>query len=305
MEIIDFVKSASLDEIFSVTTRLREKRFGRNIETCMIVNAKCGLCINDCKFCSQSSFYVTEVSSFPLISKEDLVTSYRRAESAKSHRWGIVTSGQAVSQKELREITNFLSDVASDGYTRKCASLGQLHSNSLKELKQAGLTRYHHNLEVSQHFYPKICSTQRWEDRVKTVLSAKEVGLEVCSGGLFGLGESWEDRADLAMTLSDLAVNCVPINFFDANPAVPLANQKPLEADEALRIVALFRIMLPTTSIRVCGGRPKILQAMQHLIFAAGADALMTGDYLTTSGVTPQSDQAMIIQQGCSLALDR
>ncbi|MGL4595577.1 MAG: biotin synthase BioB [Thermoguttaceae bacterium] len=298
-EIIDFVKSASLDRIFSATKTLREKQFGKNIETCMIVNAKCGLCINDCKFCSQSSHYITEVSSFPLISKDDLLKSFRRAESAKSNNWGIVTSGQAVSQDELQEITNFISDALSGGRTRKCASLGQLNLDSLRELKQAGLTRYHHNLEVSQNFYPQICSTQKWEDRARTVRLAKEVGLEVCSGGLFGLGESWEDRAELAASLCDLEVNCVPINFFDANPAVPLASRKQLSADEALRIVALFRLILPTISIRICGGRPKILQTLQHHIFDAGADALMTGDYLTTSGVTPESDHAMIAAQNC------
>ncbi|MGL6197127.1 MAG: biotin synthase BioB [Thermoguttaceae bacterium] len=301
-EIIDFVKSASLDRIFSVTTQLREKQFGKNIETCMIVNAKCGLCVNDCKFCAQSSHYVTEVSSFPLISKDDLLKSYRRAEAAKSHHWGIVTSGQAVSKDELSEITNFISDNLSDGNTRKCASLGQLNRDSLNELKQAGLTRYHHNLEVSQNFYPQICSTQKWEDRARTVRLAKEVGLEVCSGGLFGLGESWENRAELAASLNDLGVTCVPINFFDANPAVPLARLKQLSADEALRIVALFRMILPTVSIRICGGRPKILQTMQHHIFDAGADALMTGDYLTTTGVTPESDHAMIAAQNCILA---
>lgn len=298
-EIIDFVKSASLTEIFAVTRSLREEKFGKNIETCMIVNAKCGLCVNDCKFCAQSSHHITKVSSFPLISKEDLIKSYQRAESAKSCHWGIVTSGQTVSSSELREITDFLSDNdINDGYTKICASLGQLNLLALKELKHAGLSRYHHNLETSQSFYPQICSTQKWENRIKTVRHAKDAGLEVCSGGLFGLGENWVHRAELALSLGELDVTSVPINFFDANPAVPLASQEPLSADEALRIVALFRMILPTTSIRICGGRPKILHAMQHLIFDAGADALMTGDYLTTSGVTPESDGEMIISRG-------
>jgi len=165
-------------------------------------------------------------------------------------------------------------------------------------LKNAGLTRYHHNLETSESFYPHICSTQSWRDRYDTIRLAKESGLETCSGALFGMGESWQDRAELAVTLGELGVNSVPINFLHAHSGTPLETQTPLTSDEALRIIALFRYLLPTTTIRICGGRPKILADKQSQMFAAGANAMMTGNYLTLNGFSPESDRQMLEQLG-------
>jgi len=289
---------APLDELLNDTEKLREQTFGNTIETCMIVNAKCGLCSHDCSFCSQSTHHHSQVTTYPLFETQKLVAEAEAAADCGAIHFGIVTSGAGVSQRELGAIAEAVATVASSGRIKMCASLGKLDSHSLVCLKDAGLTRYHHNLETSEAFYPAVCSTQNWRERCETVRRAIDAGLEVCSGALFGLGESWEDRADLAMCLKELGVTSVPLNFLHAHFGTPLADQVPLSPDEALRIIALFRLLMPETSLRICGGRPKILADQQVKMFRAGANALMTGHYLTTSGITPDSDRLMLEQLG-------
>ena len=294
-----FVKQATeapLDELLSMTGSLRAQAFGVSIETCMIVNAKCGLCSNDCTFCSQSAHHHTQIPTYPLYETQKLVEAAEEAADCGVMHFGIVTSGADIAPSELEEIVKAVSIVSRSGRIKVCASLGKLDRESLKRLKDAGLNRYHHNLETSEAFYPGICTTQNWRERYETVRRAIDTGLEVCSGALFGLGEPWEDRADLAMCLKELGVTSVPLNFLHAHAGTPLADQKPLSSEEALRIIALYRLIMPETSLRVCGGRPKILAEKQMMMFDAGANALMTGHYLTTSGITPESDRRMIEQ---------
>jgi len=181
--------------------------------------------------------------------------------------------------------------------------LGRLTFEQFKKLKNAGLNRYHHNLETSERFYPEICTTHSWKERVETVLLAKEAGFAVCSGGLFGLGENWEDRIDLAITLKELDVDCVPINFLNAIPGTPMAVQKKLTPDEALKIVSLYRYVLPNKTVRVCGGRPTILKERQNEMYDAGANAIMTGDYLTSYGITPELDIKNINELGLKVKI--
>lgn len=280
------------------TRKIREKHFGREVETCMITNAKCGLCANDCAFCSQSVHVNTHIHTHPLHSEQTLLRSVNEAIDSGVGYFGIVTSGSTVSDEEVDRITRVVSPIAKSGRIHICASLGQISLDSMKKLRDAGLSRLHHNLETSENFYPRVCTTQKWRNRYTTVQNAMHVGFEVCSGGIFGIGESWQDRMDLAQVLKELGVTSVPINFLYPHPGTPLANQPILSSNEALRIIALFRIVLPDTSLRVCGGRPNTLKNIQSQIFAAGANALMTGHYLTTSGITPQTDRYMIENSG-------
>lgn len=280
------------------TRKIREKHFGREVETCMITNAKCGLCANDCAFCSQSVHVNTHIHTHPLHSEQTLLRSVNEAIDSGVGYFGIVTSGSTVSDEEVDRITRVVSPIAKSGKIHICASLGQISLDSMKKLRDAGLSRLHHNLETSENFYPRVCTTQKWRNRYTTVQNAMHVGFEVCSGGIFGIGESWQDRMDLAQVLKELGVTSVPINFLYPHPGTPLANQPILSSNEALRIIALFRIVLPDTSLRVCGGRPNTLKNIQSQIFAAGANALMTGHYLTTSGITPQTDRCMIENSG-------
>jgi len=268
------------------------------------VNAKSGACAMDCRFCAQSRHHATQSETWPLRDQAVLHRETTALWQCGVKRVGWVTSGCAVDAADIEQVAHAASALTSFQTSRGgvCASMGQLNADSLKQLKASGITRYHHNLETSERFYPAICTTQRWHDRLATARRAKETGFELCCGGLFGLGETWDDRIALAETLRTLDVDSVPINFFHPIPGTPLADVKPLTADEALRIIAIFRVLLPTTSLRICGGRPKVLGERQVEIVRAGADALMTGHYLTTSGISPETDRQWLTRLGCQVA---
>lgn len=296
--IVDFQKSPS-DELLREADRVRREQFDNTVEFCAIINAKNGRCAMDCRFCAQSVHHETQIESYPLLDHDVLISETERQWKRGIHRIGWVTSGCSADNDEITKITEAANQCHGG---RLCASLGQLDRESLLRLKKAGISRYHHNLETSESFYTTICTTQNWSDRLATVRRAKDIGLEICCGGLFGLGESWEDRYDLAMTLKELEVDSVPINFLTPVSGTPLAEQPKLSVEDALRVIAMFRILLPKAAIRICGGRPSTLGKRQSEILHAGANAIMTGDYLTTSGVSPESDLQMIQQHGFQTA---
>jgi biotin synthase len=254
----------------------------------------------DCRFCAQSQHHNTSIQTYPLLRAEGLSAETRSLWNQNVHRVGWVSSGHSLTAEEVDIIINsatiLFADLTDEEPMQLCASFGQLDSSALQQLKEIGFCRYHHNLETSERFYPSICTTQRWQDRRATVERVKELGWSVCSGGLFGLGETWEDRLQLALTLKALEVDSVPINFLSPISGTPLAKQKPLSSEEALRIIALFRLTLQKATIRICGGRPTVFPDRQQdeLLFRAGANALMTGKYLTTSGISPAKDRQMI-----------
>lgn len=281
---------------------VRETAFGRQVDLCAIINARSGDCAMDCRFCSQSRHNQTPIRIFGLLSDELLRTRILTLAALPVRHIGIVTSGGALNADELERLCTVLASLPSDVRPRICASLGRLSAGQFTQLAEAGLTRYHHNLETSRNHYPRICTTQTWDQRRDTVLRAVRAGLQACSGGLFGLGESWEDRIDFAFGLKALGVRHVPMNFLYPHPQTPMAGQKILGAGEALRIVAVFRHILPQATLRICGGRPLVLGERQSEIFAAGANALMTGDYLTTQGQGVEEDLAMIASLGLEAA---
>ena len=290
----DFQK-APLEELLNEASPVRHERFGNKIEFCAIINAKSGRCPMNCRFCAQSVHYAAKIESYPLLDSGTLVAETQRQWNRGIHRIGWVTSGCSASDDDVSKIAEAAKQCHDGGL---CASLGQLDRESLQRLKQAGITRYHHNLETSEAFYPTICDTQKWSDRLATIERAKSVGLETCSGGLFGLGESWKDRYDLAIVLREIEVDSIPINFLNPIPGTPLAGQPILSVEEALRIMAMFRILVPKATIRICGGRPSTFGDCQAEILRSGINAMMTGDYLTTSGISPESDFQMIQVSG-------
>ena len=296
-EAMYLVNEVELKELCKSAGEIRDSLLGKKVDLCMIVNAKSGVCSNDCKFCSQSVHYNTDVTKYPLLSSEELIASIKEAE-GKSDCFGIVTSGATVNDAELEIICQAVKNTVQRGKINVCASLGKLSETQLKKLKSAGLKRYHHNLEAGQEYYSQICSTQSWQERVDTVKRAVGVGLEVCSGGLFGLGESWEDRISMACTLRDAGISNIPLNFLYPHAGTPMEKQGVLETDEGLKIIAVYRHLIPQATLRVCGGRPSTLGERQKEIFSAGANAMMTGNYLTTSGITPESDIKMILETG-------
>lgn len=261
---------------------LREKYKGKKIELCAIINAKSGFCSEDCIFCAQSVRYKTNSPVYPLIHKDEIIEKAQEAKKYRVKRFSLVISGKKPLKKELRKIARYIEEIRKVGI-HICASLGLLEYDEICYLKDMGLERLHCNIETSESFFNSICTTHKFSDKIKTLEHAKKAGLSICSGGIFGMGESWLDRVEMAKFLSDLNVDSVPINFLTPIAGTPLENKKPLKPMEALKIIALFRLMLPDKDIRICGGRP-LLKDFSSWIFLAGANALMTGNYLTTSG---------------------
>ncbi|VGO22390.1 biotin synthase BioB [Pontiella sulfatireligans] len=289
-------------ELFTAATQVREAHFGRQIQLCSIINAKSGQCDMDCRFCSQSGHNSTEIEAYPFMKKGELKRRIEETISGNDRHCGVVTSGGKLSGDELNVLADTVRSVSNGKPGPVCASLGRLTEDELANLKDAGLTRFHHNLETSENYYPEVCSTQQWSQRLDTVKAAMATGLAVCCGGLFGLGESWDDRIELALTLRGLGVNSVPINFLYAHAGTPMKDTPPLAAEEALRIIAVYRFLLPGTTLRICGGRTHVLGERQADLFSAGANGLMTGNYLTIAGSQYETDLEMIRTLGLEIA---
>ncbi|NQT32404.1 MAG: biotin synthase BioB [Candidatus Omnitrophica bacterium] len=283
-----------LEELLLLANRTRSEEVGREIEICGVVNAKSGKCSEDCKFCAQSGHYSTELNEFSLRSKDDIVSEAIEAKRNGSDRFGIVTSGNRLTRDEIRRIAEAISEIRKRVDIIPCASLGALDADSFAILKEAGLSRYHHNLETSERFYPQIVSTHDYSERVNTIRNAAEAGLEVCSGGIFGLGETWEDRIDMAFLLKAMKVDSVPMNFLVPIKGTPLENAPPISPLEAIRTIALFRLILKGVTIKVVAGRETVLKDFQGMMYSAGANGMMVGGYLTIAGRSPEEDQALI-----------
>ena len=286
-------KGAELYELFALSNRIREKYRGNKIDLCSIINAKSGACPEDCFFCAQSAHSKTNINVYPLLDKEKILEVANYAKKYGAKRFCIVTSGKKPSDMELKEICTYISEIRDMGFL-PCATLGMLEKGQLAQLKDAGLYRYHHNLETSEAFFSEICTTHTYREKLKTIEAAKSLGLTVCSGGIFGLGETWEDRIDMAFALKEINIESVPINFFTPISGTPLGNMEPLSPLEALKIIALYRLILPDSEIRICGGRLLTLRELNSYIFFAGADSLLIGNYLTTQGKRPDEDLQMI-----------
>lgn len=277
----------------------REEYKGRSITLCGILNAKSGRCGEDCAFCAQSGFHDTDAPTFPLVSADVMVDRGREVESMGAREYSIVTSGNSLrSEKEIAVICEALDRLRTEGRLLRCASLGILEASTLARLKEAGLTNYHHNLETARSFFPEVCTTHDYDDDVDTVRRAKEIGLDVCCGGIFGLGESPAQRVELAATLRALDVDSIPLNFLNPIAGTPLEGKSDLTPIDCLKIIALFRLMMPEKNIYVCGGREVNLRDLQSWIFLAGANGMMVGNYLTTSGRDHALDLQMIGDQG-------
>jgi biotin synthase len=292
--------STGLASLMDRASATRAQSSGTKVGLCAIVNAKSGVCGEDCRFCAQS--IQTRGAAVPihgLLSARRLVEQAEKAEKAGATSFSIVTSGRGISSEaEMADIETALREIAKRTHLRRCASLGFLDETRLRRLQRAGLERYHHNLETSRSHFPTLCTTHTFEQKLATIRAAKAAGLSVCSGGIFGVGETPEQRVELADTLRQLGVDAVPINFLDARPGTPLESQPRLAVEECLAIIAVFRLMLPTTEIIVMGGRDAQLGDMKSSMFRAGANGTIIGDYLTTSGSRPTDIVAMVASQG-------
>jgi len=287
-----------IPDLLFLANRVRRKNFGDKVEFCSIVNAKSGRCSEDCRFCAQSAKYRTGAPSYPLMPLDDLVDAAGEAAKLGGDAVGLVTSGRGLSDTEFDTVCRAIRVASSRWRVALCASLGSLDASRARRLRDAGVRRYHHNLETSERHFPALCTTHTYADRVRTVRAAAEAGMEVCCGGIFGTGETIRDRIELAFALRELAVDSVPLNFLHPVGGTPLSDLPPLEPMEILRTIALFRIILPDTPIKVAGGREHNLRDLQSWIFHAGATGVLIGDYLTTRGRKPLDDARMVRDLG-------
>ena len=285
--------------LFFHANRLREHFFGNRIHLCSIINAKSGLCPENCSFCAQSAHHRTSVPIFPLVDVEEMVSGAHRAENEGSGCYGIVTSGTTIEQEDdLERIRLALRRIKEETRIQPACSLGIINFETALALKEAGMVKYHHNLETARSFFPNICTTHSYEEDVETVRAVKMAGLKVCSGGILGMGESRIQRVELAFTLRALDVDSIPLNFLNPIEGTKLAGADYLTPMECLRIIALYRFILPDKQISVCGGREKNLRDLQSWMFFAGANGTMIGNYLTTSGRAPEHDWQMLHDLG-------
>jgi len=290
-----------LFDLLSAAGRVRDRFRGSSIDICSIVNAKSGACGEDCSFCAQSEHHATGARVYPLIPVEEMVKAAESAKKNHARRFCIVTSGRGIeSREDLVNIAKGIERVREIGLS-PCATLGTLTKDQLAFLKDAGLHRYHHNIETSRDFFPRICTTHTFDERVGLLREGRALGLSLCSGGILGLGETMEDRIDMAFTLRELDVDSVPINFLMPIPGTPMEKVRAISPLEALHSIALFRLILPQKVIRICGGRGTSLGQLHPFIFMAGADGFLIGNYLTTTGLTPSDDLAMINDLGLTV----
>ncbi|MDA8169446.1 MAG: biotin synthase BioB [Nitrospiraceae bacterium] len=283
--------------LFAGANRIRSAFRADIIDLCSIVNAKSGSCPEDCSYCAQSASAKADISRYPLLPEGEILDAARRAKESGAKRFCIVTSGRKPGQKELSDIASAVGAVRKAGLL-PCATLGLLDRSDLELLRDAGLERYHHNLETSRRFFPRVCSSHTYDEKLDTISAVKETGLSLCSGGIFGLGEDWEDRIDMALEIERLGADSVPVNFLIPIPGTGLSGRKMLAPLEALKIVSIYRFLLPSREIRICGGRLQCLGSLNPFVFMAGADGLLTGDYLTKQGMPPTADLDLIARYG-------
>jgi len=283
--------------------KVRVAFVGPNAKFCSIVTGKVGGCSEDCSYCSQSKHHQTHVQPTRM-RVEEMEAAAEEATANGASSFGIVNSGRGPTDKELDWMEPFFKKAAEGGQIRPCATLGELTAEQAERLAGMGVKRVNHNLETSQRHFGNIVSTHSYQDRVNTLKNAKAAGLSICSGGIFGLGEDWDDRLDMAFALRDLGADVVPINFLNAIQGTPLYGERePLEPLQALKIIAIYRFILPDRELKIAGGREKILRDMQSWIFFAGGSSFLIGNYLTTFGRTPKQDHQMLADLGMKIHL--
>lgn len=274
--------------------RIRKANRGDQIEVCAISNVRSGNCSENCSFCSQSGHHKeTTAPVYNFIESEDLTQQAKRAREWGASDFGVVSKGWGMrSDKERQKLGEYFNDMSQQSDIGRCASLGVLTEDTATELKGMGLENYHHNLESAESFFDNVCTSHTYQENIDTIQNARDAGLRVCAGGILGMGESLEQRIELAVQLRDLGVESVPLNFLSPQQGTPMAERKPMSAFEILQSIAVFRYLLPKAEIRIAGGR-QFLGDMQSMIFMAGASGVMIGDYLTTSGRSVDDDLKM------------
>jgi biotin synthase len=298
-EVLARVGGDDVYDLFYWANRIRTQFKGRDVKFCAIVAAKVGGCSEDCKFCAQSEHYDAPARQQSRLTDEQVLDSAQHAAEVGADSFGIVNSGRGPTRRELEDwLKPLMMKIATEGRTRACATLGALTPETARFLYDCGIRRINHNLETSERHYPNIVSTHPYAERINTLRVAKAAGLSLCSGGIFGMGEAWQDRLDMMFALREIGVDVMPINFLNAIHGTPLEHMEKLPPMECLKIIAIARFVLPGAELKVAGGREVCLRDLQSWIFFAGADSTMIGNYLTTYGRKPEMDHQMVMDLG-------
>ncbi|WP_288961681.1 biotin synthase BioB [uncultured Peptoniphilus sp.] len=288
------VYNSDYDELTKAADELREYFCGNDFDVCTIINAKSGKCSENCKFCAQSGHYHTNVKEYDLLDEDVIVKDALDKYNRGIPRYSMVASGKGLTPKDIDKICSITRKIYEQAPGIKvCISGGIISEESFEKLKAAGITRIHNNLETSRNFFPEICTTHTYDQKIETIKAAQEAGMEICSGGLIGLGEDFKDRIDMALQLRDLDVHSVPINLLNPIKNTPLENNEPLPMEEVNRTCATFRFIMPKALIRLAGGRA-LMEEFGESAFKSGANAAISGVLLTTKGISIEDDMKRI-----------
>ena len=288
-------------DLAAVANRIRHEFEGDGIDLCSLLNTKSGKCSEDCAYCAQSGHYETGALVYPLMEPDRIVQEAREAQQKGTKRFCLITSGRKLNEKEFEIVLDALVRIRKETELDLDCSFGSLSEEKAEALRKAGVTRYNHNLETAESHFSKICTTHTYKDRVRTVEILKDQGFSICSGGIIGLGESMRQRLELAFSLKELGIDCIPINILNPRPGTPLEHSEPIPPLEIVKTIALFRFILPKGTIKVAGGREANLRDLQSVVFLSGANGLIVGNYLTTQGRSAEDDLRMIIDAGFQL----
>jgi biotin synthase len=281
---------------------VRLDRFGDSTDMCSLVNAKSGGCAEDCGFCAQSRYAEAETPLHAMREPEQILEHARAAEAAGAHRFCMVTQGQGLSKRDFAKVLEGARLVAEHTNLKRCASVGHMSVDRAKALREAGIQRVHHNVETSRSYYPEVSTTVRYEGRIRTIQAVKEAGLETCVGGILNLGETPEQRVEMAFELAEIDPDSVPINLLNPRPGTKFGDRDFMDPWEAVKWIAIFRLILPRALFRLCGGRVENLGDLQQLAVKAGVNGVMMGNFLTTLGNTPDQDREMFEDLGLNVA---
>ncbi|MGV8906061.1 MAG: biotin synthase BioB [Acetobacterium sp.] len=291
-----------LDALASGANEIREYFCGRVFDICTIINGKSGKCSENCKYCAQSSLYNTKIEEYPLLSAEEILKQAKYNDKRGVLRYSIVTSDKGLNDGEIEAVCESIQLIKEQTAITVCASLGLLTEPQFNKLKEAGVERIHNNLETSENNFPNVCTTHTYQDKIKSIKAAQKAGLNVCSGGIIGLGESMEDRIDMIIAIRELGIRSIPVNILNPIKGTPYENHKIMTSAEMSRIVALFRFLVPTASIRMAGGRG-LLPDKGRQCFLSGANAAISGEMLTTAGISTETDMKMLADIGYQIGL--
>jgi biotin synthase len=293
---------AEIEALIERAWKVRVERFDDATDMCSLVNAKSGGCAEDCGFCAQSRYAEADTPLHAMMDPEQILEHAKAAEAAGAHRFCMVTQGQGLSKRDFEKILDGARLVAEQTNLKRCASIGHMSAERAKALKQAGIQRVHHNVETAESYYPEVSSTVRYEGRLRTIDAVREAGLETCVGGILNLGESREQRVEMAFQLAEIDPTSVPINLLNPRPGTKFGDRDHMDPWEAIKWIAIFRLILPDALFRLCGGRVENIGDLQRHAVRAGLNGVMMGNFLTTLGNTPEQDRAMFEELGLNVA---